>query len=68
MRFDEAFDILVDYCAEFSPRLAALANEYEANKFRMPMYGGDIWIPAVAKKYITELGPAGLTRQHYLPF
>jgi hypothetical protein len=51
MRFDEAFDILVEYCAQASSRLAAATNEYAAEQARNNAFGADIWIAEVVRRH-----------------
>jgi len=46
MRFDEAFDILVDHCVEVSPSLAG-----NPNAGRTSTYDNDIWIAGIARSY-----------------
>jgi hypothetical protein len=70
MRFDEAFDILVEHCARVSPGLAATStNAATASTARRDTYGNDIWIAAIVRTYWTSrMDPNMLTPQHYLPF
>ena len=64
MRFDEAFDILVEHCARF-----AASPGYAANTARTSTYGNDIWITAVVRSYYTSrMDPNALREEHYLPF
>lgn len=69
MRFDEAFDILVDHCAQVSPSLAAATGRY-AGSARNSTYGNDLWIAALVQNYWAREGIAyaDLAPQHYLPF
>ena len=64
MRFDEAFDILVEHCARVSADLAAAAGQ------RVSTYGNDIWIADIVKSYWVQRRAAQetLTQQRYLPF
>jgi hypothetical protein len=64
MRFDEAFDILVEHCARF-----AVSPGHAANASRTSTYGNDIWITAVVRSYYTSrVDPNTLKEEHYLPF
>jgi hypothetical protein len=67
MRFDEAFDILVEHCAQVSPNLAA-ARGRAALSARNSTYGNDIWIAAIVQNHpgLRDLSP--LTPEQYLPF
>jgi hypothetical protein len=68
MRFDEAFDILVEHCARISPSLTATTG-HMANSARMSTYGNDIWIAGIVRTYWTSrMDPNALTPEHYLPF
>jgi hypothetical protein len=69
MRFDEAFDILVDHCAQVAPSLLA-AKGHGANSARQSTYGNDIWIAQLVQNYWAArgLGYGSLTPQHYVPF
>lgn len=68
MRFDEAFEILVEHCARISPSLAA-ATGHAANSARTSSYGNDIWITAIVRTYYTSrMDPNSLTAEHYIPF
>jgi hypothetical protein len=68
MRFDEAFDILVDYCAQLSPSLAAEKGR-SANAARNSTYGNDIFVAFVARGHWARLvDPNTLTAEHYVPF
>jgi hypothetical protein len=69
MRFDEAFDILVDHCAQVAPSLLA-AKGHGANSARQSTYGNDIWIAQLVQNYWAPrgLGYGSLTPQHYVPF
>jgi hypothetical protein len=64
MRFDEAFDILVEHCARVSADLAAAAGQ------RVSTYGNDIWTADIVKSYWVQRRAAQetLTQQRYLPF
>ena len=64
MRFDEAFDILVQHCAHL-----ATATGQVANAARRDTYGNDVWIAGVVRGYYTSrMDPSRLTEEHYLPF
>lgn len=68
MRFDEAFEILVEHCARISPSLTA-ATGHAANSARMSTYGNDIWITGIVRTYYTSrMDPNTLTAEHYIPF
>jgi hypothetical protein len=69
MRFDEAFDILVEHCAQISPGLNAAERSYSAGSARMSTYGNDVWIAGIVRSYWTSrIDPNALTIEHYLPF
>jgi hypothetical protein len=64
MRFDEAFDILLEHCAKFS-----ISAGPSANAARTSTYGNDVWITAVVRTYYTSrMDPNSLMAEHYLPF
>jgi hypothetical protein len=64
MRFDEAFDILVEHCASVSPSLATAPKAA-----RMSTYGNDIWIAAIVQNYRASHRVQGdHTEEYYLPF
>lgn len=64
MRFDEAFDILVDHCVEVSPSLAG-----NPNAGRTSTYDNDISIAGIARSYwARRIDPNMLAAEHYLPF
>jgi hypothetical protein len=66
--FDEAFDIIVDYCASVAPDLAA-ASGHAASSARTNSYGNDVWIAAIVRGHFARLmDPNLITREHYLPF
>lgn len=68
MRFDEAFDILVEHCAQVASSLLA-ATGHAANSARNSTYGNDIWIAHVVRGYwASRINPDLITAQHYLPF
>jgi len=68
MRFDEAFDVLVEHCAQVAPGLAA-ATGFGANAARNGTYGNDIWLANIARAYwANRIDPQTITAQHYVPF
>jgi hypothetical protein len=69
MRFDEAFDILVEHCcAQVSVSLTA-TDSYSARSTRMSTYGIDIWITGTVRSYwARRIDPHGITAEHHLPF
>jgi hypothetical protein len=68
MRFDEAFDILVEYCVNVSPSLSA-ARGRAASSARTSTYGNDIWITAIVRThYARQMGPNTIPPEHFLPF
>src|SRR5438046_2820295 len=69
MRFDEAFDVLVEHCAARSRQLAA-ATGRTVSIARGQTYGNDIWIPAIVQTHYQRNGidPNTLTEEQYLPF
>jgi hypothetical protein len=68
MRFDEAFDILVEAGIRLSEILAAKTG-YAASSVRNSTYGNDIWIPAVVQSHWAgRADRRDLTREDYLPF
>jgi hypothetical protein len=68
MRFDEAFDILVEHCARVSPSLAAATGRL-ANSARVNTYGNDIWITAIVRTYFArQMDPNTIPSEQYLPF
>jgi hypothetical protein len=69
MRFDEAFEILVDHCAAVSPALAA-ATGRNGSSARNSTYGNDVWITQVVQNYWASqgIGYMDLEPKHYLPF
>jgi len=69
MRFDEAFDILVEHCARVSPDLAAAGTGHSAISIRVNTFGNDIWIPAIVRDYRSSRRvQSDLTEEYYLPF
>jgi hypothetical protein len=52
MRFDEAFEALVEYCANVAPSLRS-ASGHQGRSARMAAYGNDIWIANIARSYWT---------------
>ncbi len=68
MRFDEAFDILVEHCARVAPGLLATTG-FLGSSARNSTYGNDIWITAIVRSYwISRTDPNTLTEQHFKPF
>jgi len=68
MRFDEAFDILVEHCAQVAAILLTAAGPY-GNSVRSSTYGNDIWIVSIARQYwATRIDPSAIAEQHVLPF
>ena len=67
MRFDEAFDILVEYCAATNLKLG---DAPRAARIRAQALGNDIWIPLIVQTHYQQNNIAAntLTDQHYLPF
>jgi hypothetical protein len=65
MRFDEAFEALVEHCAQVAPSLM-----YAPGRARTGTYGNDIWIAAVVRSYWTRRLPPGTdpSDEHYVPF
>ena len=47
MRFDEAFDFIVDACIEADKRVSAAANDTQRNNMRKQ--GCDIWIADIVR-------------------
>jgi hypothetical protein len=69
MHFDEAFDILVEYCTGVGPDLAAAVTGPRAMSARVNTYGNDIWIPEIVRNYRASRRVQGdLTEAYYLPF
>ena len=69
MRFDEAFDVLVEYCAKVAPSLIAGSGN-QGRSARMAAYGNDIWIATIARSYWTGRLPPGTdpSDEHFVPF
>jgi hypothetical protein len=69
MRFDEAFEILVDHCAAVSPGLSAATGRHGGSG-RNSTYGNDIWIAQVVQSYWASqgIGYMDLEPKHFLPF
>jgi hypothetical protein len=69
MRFDEAFDFLVEVSAKVAPALHA-AKGRNANSARMSTYGNDLWVAQVAQSYWQQhgLGYQDLTAEHFVAF
>jgi hypothetical protein len=68
MRFDEAFDILVEHCVRVAPGLLAATGPY-GNSARNSTYGNDLWIFFIAREYwANRMDPNGITERHVLPF
>jgi hypothetical protein len=70
MRFDDAFEILVEECAATSRRLAAAPSVHAVSSLRLQTYGNDIWIPPIVRTHYqrNRIDPNTLTAEHYLPF
>jgi hypothetical protein len=68
MRFDEAFDALVDHCAQISPSLSAATGQYQGA--RTSTYGNDIFISQIAQGYWARrgVGHSDLNFSQYVPF
>jgi hypothetical protein len=69
VRFDEAFEFLVETLSKVAPSLHA-ANGRNANSARMSTYGNDLWVTQVAQSYWQQhgLGYQDLTAQHFVAF
>jgi hypothetical protein len=69
VRFDEAFDFLVDTCGKVAPSLRAATGRGAASA-RMSTYGHDIWIAQVAQSYWQQhgLGYQDLSAEHFVAF
>lgn len=69
MRFDEAFDALVEHCTKVAPALVG-ASGHSGASARMATYGNDIWIATVAQSNWAGRLPPGtnLSDEHYVPF
>ena len=69
MRFDEAFELLVDHCAAVSPGLAAATGRYGSSA-RTSTFGNDIWIAQVAQNYWASqsIGYMNLEPEHFISF
>ena len=67
MRFDEAFEILVEDCAATSLKLG---DAQMAARIRAQAQGNDIWIPRIVQTHYQQkdIDARSLTDQHYLPF
>jgi hypothetical protein len=65
MRFDEAFEILVAYCAQVAPSLPRNTHA------RSSTYGNDIWITTIVREHYwakTRTDPNSLTPENFVPF
>jgi hypothetical protein len=68
MRFDEAFDLLVEYCANAAPGLIA-ASGHHGRSSRTNSYGNDIWIAHVVRGYwARRVDPNTLSEEQFVPF
>ena len=69
MRFDEAFDVLVEHCVRVVPTLGA-ARAPGANNPRTSTYGNDIFIAQIVQSYWQRhgLGYQDLSARHYVGF
>jgi hypothetical protein len=65
VRFDEAFEAVVEHCAGVAPSIRA-----QPNAARVNTYGNDIWIAHIAQSYWQRhgLGYQDLSAQHFLGF
>jgi hypothetical protein len=67
MSFDEAFDILVEKCAEASQRLSHADSDFKAQTMRSRSYGCDIWIAHIVRDELGA-GASALEIRDYTPF
>jgi hypothetical protein len=68
MRFDKAFEILVEHCARVSP-IRSAATGHAANSARTSTYGNDIWITGIVRSYYTSrIDQNTPTAEHFILF